>query len=994
MLGFVASLHIPISLLPDTDIPEITVHVKLDDASSAEVEQTVLKPMRNQLRHLEGLEDIESTAAEGSGIIHLNFVHGTKTNLAFLEVNEKIDLAMASLPRRISRPQAIKTSASDIPAFYLNIRLRDDSTKSKGAAGFTEFSNFAQQVIRRRLEQLPEVAMADMTGIEIPEIQVIPDGNKLRTLGITEDNLQNILKENNLKPGNILVKDGLYQYYLQFPQGFYTIDDINNFYLNIHNRLWQLKEIATVRLQAAPLKGCFFSGQDRAVNIAVIKQSTARMTDLKKSMQHLINVFKKDYPNVIFDISKDQTALLYYSISNLVQDLVIGGLLAFLLMLAFVKKIRSALLIGVTIPISLLISQLVFYFAGLSVNIISLSGLILGLGMIIDNSIVVIDNITQYRDKEASLKKACITGTNEVIRPLITSVLTNCAVFVPLIFLSGIAGAIFYDQAIAITIGLSVSFIVAIILLPTLYNSLNAHAIHHHVLPKKNASSPILRGYEKGLTFVFSHPLLSISLVVLLLAIGVLIYPLLDKRKFPNLSKDDFEMVIDWNENLSVTENKLRILNLLHDTHRGIATSNTWISEQQYLVNKDYDLGLSECKSYIRAWSPDSVYTLQQQLLQKTQAAFPQASVSFLHAKTPFEQMFGEEEATLTVKIGQRDNHPLTDMEEVASIINHLKNKFPDAGIPPLAPQKRVVLETNFEKAALYNIEAFEIRNTLTSVFKPRQTDVIQGAQSLVNIVIGKANDMDISKSLSRTFIKNKTGVEFPLETFVTIRSETEYKSISGGARGEYYSMEIKTAFPKEIINEINSHIAKKHRALLFHYTGSYFYNRTIVREMAIILLISIALLYFILAAQFESLLQPAIILIELPIDITGALLLLYFSGSSINLMSLIGIIVMCGIIINDSVLKVDAINQLRRKGYALKDAIYEAGHKRFKSIIMISLTATGALLPTLFMTDIGSELQKPLALALIGGMLLGMFVSLFFTPLAYWLIYSKKNKV
>src|SRR5690606_34170208 len=176
----------------------------------------------------------------------------------------------------------------------------------------------------------------------------------------------------------------------------------------------------------------------------------ARMEDLKEHVGELLAMFRADYPDISFEITQDQTALLDYSISNLEQDLLIGGTLAFLLMLAFIRRLRAALLIGITIPVSLVISQLVFFITGLSINIISLGGLILGLGMIIDNSIVVIDNITQHRERGLSLEDACVAGTEEVVRPLISSVLTNCAVFVPLIFLSGIAGTLFYDQAISI----------------------------------------------------------------------------------------------------------------------------------------------------------------------------------------------------------------------------------------------------------------------------------------------------------------------------------------------------------------------------------------------------------------------------------------------------------------------------------------------------------------------------------------------------------------
>ena len=215
------------------------------------------------------------------------------------------------------------------------------------------------------------------------------------------------------------------------------------------NRLLQLKDFAEVGIRQERPRGLYYSNGNRAISLAIIKESTAKMASLEAKMKEIIDIFRKDYPQMDFEISQDQTRLLDYSISNLKQNLLAGGILAFFLMFFFLKDAKSPLIIGFSIPATLVISLLFFYIVGLSINIISLAGLILGIGMMIDNSIVVIENITQWIDRGLSLVDACIKGTNEIITPLISSVLTTCAVFIPLIFLSGISGALFYDQAIS-----------------------------------------------------------------------------------------------------------------------------------------------------------------------------------------------------------------------------------------------------------------------------------------------------------------------------------------------------------------------------------------------------------------------------------------------------------------------------------------------------------------------------------------------------------------
>jgi len=243
-----------------------------------------------------------------------------------------------------------------------------------------------------------------------------------------------------------------------------------------------------------------------------------------------------------------------------------------------------------------------------------------------------------------------------------------------------------------------------------------------------------------------------------------------------------------------------------------------------------------------------------------------------------------------------------------------------------------------------------------------------------------------VGTTLQHNFIRNKNGNRFPLALFASYKNVQDYRYVHSSVQGGYYPIQIETPYPDNDLSTLKTIIDNDQVNVVFR--GSFFDNQLLLREMSMVLLISVFLLYFILAAQFESLLQPLFILAELPIAISGSLLLLYLGGSSLNIMSMIGIVVMSGLIINDSILKIDAINQLRHQGMSIKQAIYKGGHKRLNSILMITLTSIGALLPTLFMDDMGSEMQKPLILALLGGMLVGLLVSLFFVPLLYWALY------
>ncbi|MDL2241952.1 efflux RND transporter permease subunit, partial [Bacteroidales bacterium OttesenSCG-928-L03] len=463
ILGIITYLNIPVSLLPDIAIPEISVHVSAKDYSARELENTAIKPIRSQLLQVGNLRDIRSETRDGNGMIRLYFDYGTDTDLAFIEVNEKIDAAMSYLSRDINRPRVVKASATDIPVFNLNLTLRQDEYTEND---FLDLSEFAETVIKRRIEQLPQVSMVDMTGLVYKQVLITPDENKMQIAGISLSEIESALAYNNIERESMTVREGHYEYSIKFLAVMNTVEDVQNIYLRKNDQVYQLKELASVKLVPEKETGISLYNGKRSVVLSVIKQADENMDNLKEALGETISHFEKNYPNIAFDISQNQTELLDYTISNLQQNLILAFIFILIVSSLFMRDVRSPLIIGICMFISLIVSLLFFYLFHVSLNIISLTGLILALGMMIDNSIIVTDNIGQYRKLGYSLDEACIRGTNEIIAPMLSSALTTISVFVPLIFLSGIAGALFFDQAFSVAVGLLVSYVTGIMLLP------------------------------------------------------------------------------------------------------------------------------------------------------------------------------------------------------------------------------------------------------------------------------------------------------------------------------------------------------------------------------------------------------------------------------------------------------------------------------------------------------------------------------------------------
>lgn len=878
-----------------------------------------------------------------------------------------------------------------MPVFMLNITLTDELP---GDEKFIELSDFAETVIKRRIEQLPEVAMADITGQIKREIYISPENKKMQSLGITESDITQAVSINNINIGSILVKDGKYLYNLEFSSYLKDPDDVANIYINSGGRLLQLKDVAETGIRQEKPRGLYYSNGKRAVSLAIIKESTARMASLEQKMTEMIDIFRKDYPQMDFEISQDQTRLLDYSISNLRGSLFAGGILAFFLMFFFLKDAKSPLIIGFSIPATLVISLLFFYIIGLSINIISLAVLILGIGMMIDNSIVIIENITQWIDKGLSLFESCIRGTNEVITPLISSVLVTCAVFIPLIFLSGISGALFYDQAIAIVIGQGVSLIVGITLLPTIYYLLYKNGKEGALtkIVRKISLKGLENKYEGGMNFFFRYRNATFITFFAIIVLMIGLFITMEKGRFPAVRQDELVISVDWNENIDVNENLKRIRELIEYSGSLTLQSNSFIGEQQFLFNRDYDQSFTQAKVYIKAKDYDLKNEIEENAYKFIRKNYPEAAVDVKPQRNIFEKIFSASESPLIVEVSLMKEKKVPPVDQMMSIISKLQEGWPDAGIslPPL--EDKILLRLDADKMLLYDVDPITLYNTLKTSLNKNNIGEVRASYELLPIVIS-GKEKQISDIISSGYVLSKTRKSVPVSEVVTMQRIHDYKTIKGGMHTEYVpvNMNIVTNTPASVTAEIRT-LVTKDPSMDVRFSGGLITGQKLFRELTIVLIVALLLLFFILAAQFESLTQPLIVLLEIPVDIAGALLLVILWGGNINIMTMIGLIVMSGVIINDSILKVDTINNLRREGLGLKEAIYTGGSRRFKPIIMVAMASLVSTAPILFSSGIGAELQRPMALALIGGMSLGTVVSLFFIPLAYWYIYRKEE--
>ncbi|MEO1263791.1 MAG: efflux RND transporter permease subunit [Bacteroidota bacterium] len=978
ILSIISIQYLPVSLLPEIDVPRIKILIEGNDRSVNEIEYQILAPLRQKLLQLDGLEDIQSTAHLEKGIIDLQFAYGKDIDYAFLEVHEKIDRAINFLPKDISRPRVVRIRTEDIPAYYLSISFKGEGQD------FLSLSRFVRNVVRRRLEQLPEISLTDVHGDTQQEIIIIPNENKMKSLGIATSNLGYALQEQNLTMGSVIFKERNFQYQVRLGQPLQSIQGIKQTPILINGRIFPLEELAHVSLRNEEPKGSYSMNGQAAISLAVIKSSASKLADLTQSLSSVIEQIQNENPSVHVDVVRNNTFLLKHSIQNLQDNLFIGCIASICLVFLFYRNWRLSLLIGLSAPLSILFSLLLFNSLNLSINIITLSGIILGLGLMIDNGIIVLDNIVQEKNERENLMDACVEGTNQMVRPLLASMITTCSVFLPLIFLSGITGSLFYAQAVAISVGLLLSFVVSITFIPVYY--------YHLAQKQKEIFSPqnwMNKAYSKGLKFVLKHSFLFVVLVLSFLSIGIYTSRQLNVQLLPAMPDTSFEAFIDWNEPITLDTSEARTNDLFELISEDILSYDIHFGEFQYVIARNLESSSSTVLVHIEYQDKNQGEKIRANLTKILARNYPRAHWELRPTPNAFELLFPKDKEDVKVEIYTTEENVDLQKKWLKDFSNNLRAQFPGIVIEQPATEMNLLISPINENLWMYNVERSSLFQQINQSLSSNNVLTINQSQEQVPVIVSDKSSAPIYDLLSKKQIVNNDGQLIPVKHLVRIESIENWKKLYASSKGVYLPLSIKFNQSANYLLSYLENFKDEASNFIFDINSSHYRNRKIILELLLVLAAALGMLYFIMTAQFESFLQPLIILLEIPVSLGGSILFLYLFGSTLNLMAMIGMIVTVGIVINDSIIKVDTINRLRKNGLPIEEAIHKGGIKRLKPIVLTSLTTIIAIMPIFFSNDIGATLQYPLALTLSGGLILGTLMSLYLVPLLYLKFYK-----
>lgn len=938
--------QIPVNLLPDVDPPELSIEVRSVGSSAEALENAVLNPIRQSVIGAYGLKNIESTSSQGVGRVVLAYEFGTDMDLAMVEANEKIDRILSSLPPDLERPLIRKKKPSDIPVVRIHL--------ASNIYSITALSQIVIFDISKRFEQVAGVAQIESSGKVQKSIQLHPKMDRVLAAGLDLTQLGSIIQRSNFPIGQVMVKNGLYEYQIQIENLIKDEQSLRS--LKVRTTNGQLAELSDFfeisQGYLNPSNHHVFNGQ-RGIVLAIYGQPNANLIQLKKDLEITLNQLESDLKQISFTSSQDQVMLLKDNINQLYITSGLAAFFAFLVFFISSKSRRLPFLLGLVIPSAILISIGVLWVSGLTLNIITLSGFVLGIGLLVDNVIILIEEINQNRNAGLNIKEACIVSAKNIFPALLSSTFTTICVFIPLIAVEGVASALFLEQAIALIIILLVSLLVTFVLIPTYY----LRWIHREILD--------YQWIEKLKKFFHSssNKYASFIGIPLLLIAGFMCVQLTEREDLPTYSTSDFQFTVLWNEPISLKENESRMLDLVKDLNADFVSADLGITEVTQNELKFFD----QLNLYVKTSSVNEKRKAEKILKEKMESGFRKASFQSGPAVNPVEMIFYDNKPPVEIRF-RKDDGGLFHGQDLISMIGetngHLAVDF----------KSSLAFSLNNERITLASLQVDQVVNHLRNLSDERTITSLKNPDQAIPITINYSGD--------DYFIKNDS-VYYGLSDFYEVKDTLGLRTITSDLSGPYVSY---VSNDKEAALKAGQQISKE-QDWLFDVKGSLLQRDANLKNLAWSGLLGLILLYLVLVAQFESFLQPMAIFLMIPLSIAGSFIGLYLLGATLNIMTIIGLIVMLGIIVNDSILKIDAINRNIKSGLSKVEAILKAKDERLKPILMTSLSTVLALTPVLFSSGIASDLQKPLAIAVIGGLVVGTWASVVILPRVYSLL-------
>lgn len=1004
LIGLIALTRLPVNLLPPLEIPSITVWTTWPDAPPEIVAREITEPLESTLRNLPGAVQVRSISREGESLVTVELDWGADLQSTMLTARERLDTQRFLLPPESERPVILDADPDRAP--MMGLILRSANRNDPGAT--SSLQRLAEEVLRPRLEQLPEVARARVIGGAGAEVQITIDPSRLAAYGLSLDTVRDVLTASNRDLPAGLLRRGNYRYALRVDGAFQSLDDMRETVIATRpdGALIRVGDVATVRMGERDRRGAVLFDGTPAIGVLVQKTTDANLLDASETVNTLAQQFNVEFTEVSLSTAFDQADFVRGSIRNALTALAGGGVLALIVLLAWFRSFRYALPVALTMPVAVIAAFGVFDAMGIGLNIMSIGGLALGIGMLVDNAIISVENIVRHRETDPGIQAAAGRGAAEVALPMAASTLTTIAVFLPMALTPGVAGQLFRDQAFAVTATLVLSWTAALTLLPALVGRWAGRG------STRNASQPArLYGmYRRAVDAAIDHPFRGLAVLLAFVLIAVPIGRNLPRSFYPQVDQGAFwiELSLAAGTSLESTVERARDLSGLalaipgmrHTLATAGATGSSFVPGtspgamklETARVQVFLDEGLTDARSAMAALRAGIPSDLQHRVDLKPPVSALSTVLGGHQADLSIRLYMGEESTGFSAS-GQR--RMAETAETVRSLLAASDLPLTDVTLRGVDLRPSYRIEIDARRAARLDMEPARVAEAVRTYTGGRAATSMNRTDERVPIVVQGTGRTGTTIGGIRELAVDTPKGRFPLRTMATIEPVE--------VAGEIFRLDQTpmAVIDAEITTDDLIGVADRFRGLLaaegladnrlnghpVEITGRHQTLRNAYRALMISLLFSILVVVLILAAQFESLRLPWIIIAVIPLALAGSVFVLALLGESVNIITWIGAIILVGIVVNDAILKVDFIVRAERDGLSRREAIHEAGRRRIRPILMTTVTTICGVLPLALGFGTGGELGIPLARTLIGGLILGTGLTLFVVPIMYSLV-------
>jgi hydrophobic/amphiphilic exporter-1 (mainly G- bacteria), HAE1 family len=1029
LLGLISWVKLPQELFPSITYPQITVVTSYENAAPEEIESLITKIVEEAVGTVNNVKRISSISKEGSSLVMVEFNWGTNMDFAALNVREKIDLVKERLPREAKDPIVMKYNPFDLPVANLAVT---------GPLTPLELREMCRKYVKDAMEKVEGVASATITGGEEREILVEIDQPRLRASQISIVSIVESLKSANLNYPAGTIKEAFYEYLIRTMGEYQKIGEIGDTPAALDipeekaktvkekekeetkgRRLVYLKDISTVKDTVKEKTSISrYMGADN-VSLVVRKQSGTNTLNVVKGIKREIATLlaSKLPKGVKIRMTYDQSIFIQEAIGNVRDAGMQGGILAFIVLFIFLWEIKAALIITSAIPLCVTATAVLMYFMGINLNMMSLGGLALGVGMVVDNANIVIENIFRYRlQLKKGFKESIIEGTSEMTSAIMGSTLTNIAVFLPFVFVVGIAGQIFKQLSFTICFSLIASIIVAVSLVPVLLLVSGESKRDERISRKVEAvTEEYTTKFSLWLTNLLRHKKTIVGVILLAFIGSILLLLSLNREFMPRVDQRQFVIKVDLapGTRLEVTDkvaHKLEraILNLpeIKDCTVNIGSSEEKDSPEKSALQT---MGSHQAQILVNLQkkgarfrrSTDEVIQILKSLFEKGQ--MENAELEYIAQETSLGSAI-EQGSPVVLEIKGPDLNKLTGY---ASLIQNQLKEIPGLyGIKTTQakPSPETKLNIRKDKASLYGLSVRDIAVTTQVALKGyvatkfKEKNVEEDVDIRVRLRPQDRNDFG---TLRRLLIHSPSGTDVAMSDLAYLAKgsgPTEIKRIDQQRCIIVTANIFKRNFA-DVANDINNRIAALQRRHIppeytIDLTGEQQKMKESFSSLAFALIMAIVLVYMIMAAEFESLWQPLLIMFTVPLSLIGVALCLFVTRTSLSVVAYLGIIMLGGIAVNNGIVLIEFVNALRKQGYSAEAAVIEASRTRLRPILMTSGTTILGLVPLALGIGEGAELQAPLALTVLGGLTSATFLTLVFIPALYVLVENQLSAI